>query len=168
MVTNTRQVRNRSGDSTGTSYNGDTNSGCLCGTGSYINGMGDDGMKNNALPDADISPLMWVRMDEGLGTIHSATVLAVLPNQINPKERTLLVTTAFPEGITVHGNAEDISFDWLDLIAEPEEEEEYEYEIEADNDEDFYEEECGEAKGSAEFDYQSCGSPCGADDEPHG
>ena len=93
----------------------------------YVNSRYDTGvesMNNKAMPDTDIAPLMWVRMDEGLGTIHSATILAVLPNQINPKERTLLITTAFPEGITIHGNAEDISFDWLDQIAEPEEDEE--------------------------------------------
>ena len=141
-------------------------------------------MKKKSLPTSDISPLMWVRTAEGIGTVHSSTILAVIPNVTMPAVRSLLITTAFPQGITVEGNAEDISFDWLDLVAEPEDDyEEDDDEYEVDEYDEFCEERCLAAasvrsegvdldkvlrkiEGDSEFDYFACGSPCGADSDP--
>tara|TARA_B100000767_G_scaffold243546_1_gene241287 strand:+ start:231 stop:491 length:261 start_codon:yes stop_codon:yes gene_type:complete len=64
------------------------------------------------LPDLNISPLMWVRLTEGLGALHSGTILAILPDTTAPKKRSLIVSSAFPEGLTVEGDSETLLMQW--------------------------------------------------------
>ena len=76
-------------------------------------------------PDLSISPLMWIRMEEGLGAIHAQTIMAILPDVKSPKKRSLIVSSAFPEGITVEGDSESLLMAWwLEVGETPELDEE--------------------------------------------
>jgi hypothetical protein len=78
-------------------------------------------------PDLSISPLMWIRMTEGLGAIHSQTIMAIIPDVKAPKKRSLIISSAFPEGITVEGDAESLLMSWwLEVGDTPELDEESE------------------------------------------
>jgi len=70
------------------------------------------------LPDTDISPLMWIMLDDGIGAIHASTIMAVLPDTSAPKSKALLVTTMFPEGLTVKGTAMSVLLTWWQIIEE--------------------------------------------------
>lgn len=88
------------------------------------------------IPNTDISPLMYVQMSNGLGAVHSGTIVAVLPDMGDPKKQSLLITTMFPEGLTVMGCSEDILLQWWSEIAEiPEVHEFPEVYIEEDDEE---------------------------------
>jgi len=41
------------------------------------------------LPDTDISPLMWIMLDDGIGAVHASTVMDVLPDTSAPKTQAL-------------------------------------------------------------------------------
>lgn len=75
-------------------------------------------------PDSDISPLMWVQMDNGVGAIHVSTIMTILPDMGKPKSQSLIVTSVFTDGITVHGKSEDLIMEWYEQVMTPEEEEE--------------------------------------------
>lgn len=68
------------------------------------------------LPDTDISPLMWIMLDDGIGAVHASTVMAVLPDTNAPKTKALLITTVFPEGLTVKGTAMSVLLYWWETI----------------------------------------------------
>jgi len=70
------------------------------------------------LPDTDISPLMWIMLDDGIGAIHASTIMAVLPDTTAPKTKALLITTMFPEGLTVKGTAMAVLMTWWQIIEE--------------------------------------------------
>jgi len=81
------------------------------------------------VPDLSISPLMWVRLSEGLGAIHAQTIMAILPDTTAPKKRSLIISSAFPEGITVEGDSESLLMTWwLEVGDTPELDEEEEQE----------------------------------------
>lgn len=82
------------------------------------------------LPDTDISPLMWIELDDGIGAIHSATIMCIIPDTSAPKTKSLMITTMFPEGITVKGKATDVLMSWWELIQQGEDEDEVEIELE--------------------------------------
>ena len=82
------------------------------------------------LPDTDISPLMWIELDDGVGAIHSATIVCIIPDTSAPKTKSLMITTMFPEGITVKGKAMDVLMSWWELIQQGDDEDEDELEIE--------------------------------------
>ena len=72
------------------------------------------------LPEMSISPLMLVKMKEGFGAVHSGTILAILPDTTDPKKRSLIISTAFPEGITVEEEAQELMMAWwLEVGAQP-------------------------------------------------
>ena len=70
------------------------------------------------LPDTDISPLMWIMLDDGIGAVHASTIMAVLPDTSAPKSKALLITTMFPEGLTVKGTAMAVLMTWWQIIEE--------------------------------------------------
>jgi len=74
------------------------------------------------LPDTDISPLMWIMMDDGVGAIHASTIMAVIPDTSAPKTKALMITTMFPEGLTVHGTAMSVLLTWWQIIEDANEE----------------------------------------------
>tara|TARA_R110000764_G_scaffold94126_2_gene177876 strand:- start:4949 stop:5302 length:354 start_codon:yes stop_codon:yes gene_type:complete len=78
------------------------------------------------LPDTDISPLMWIELDDGIGAIHSATIMCIIPDTSAPKTKSLMITTMFPDGITVKGKAMDVLMGWWELIQQGEDEDELE------------------------------------------
>ena len=60
------------------------------------------------LPDLSISPLMWIQIpNEGLGAVHAGTVVAIIPDTTAPKTRSLLISSAFPDGLTICGPSEE-------------------------------------------------------------
>ena len=73
-------------------------------------------------PDTDISPLLWVELNNGIGAIHVSTIVTILPDSSNPTKDSLIVTSVFTDGITVKGNASDLVMEWYDLVRAPEEE----------------------------------------------
>ena len=82
--------------------------------------------KEMKLPDTDISPLMWIELDDGIGAIHSATIMCIIPDTSAPKTKSLMITTMFPDGITVKGKAMDVLMGWWELIQQGEDEDELE------------------------------------------
>jgi len=74
------------------------------------------------VPDLSISPLMWIRMKEGLGAIHSGTILAIIPDASAPKTCSLVISSAFPEGLTVMGDSEDLLMQWWMEVGNQDEE----------------------------------------------
>ena len=70
------------------------------------------------LPDTDISPLMWIMLDDGIGAVHASTIMAVLPDTSAPKTKALMITTMFPEGLTVKGTAMSVLMTWWQIIEE--------------------------------------------------
>ena len=74
------------------------------------------------LPDTDISPLMWILLDEGVGAIHASTIMAVIPATHAPKTKATVITTMFPEGLTVNGTAMSVLLTWWQIIEEANEE----------------------------------------------
>ena len=60
------------------------------------------------IPNLSISPLMWIQIpNEGLGAVHAGTVVAIIPDTTAPKTRSLLISSAFPDGLTIAGNSEE-------------------------------------------------------------
>ena len=82
------------------------------------------------LPDTDISPLMWIELDDGIGAIHSATIMCIIPDTSAPKAKSLMITTMFPEGITVKGKATDVLMSWWELIQQGDDDDEDELDLE--------------------------------------
>jgi len=74
------------------------------------------------LPDTDISPLMWIMLDDGIGAVHASTIMAVIPDTSAPKTKALMITTVFPEGLTVHGTAMSVLLTWWQIIEDANEE----------------------------------------------
>ena len=65
---------------------------------------------------------MWIMMDDGVGAIHASTIMAVIPDTSAPKTKALMITTMFPEGLTVHGTAMSVLLTWWQIIEDANEE----------------------------------------------
>ena len=89
------------------------------------------------LPDISISPLMMVKLKEGVGALHSGTILAILPDTTSPAKRSLIISSAFPEGITVEqGSQELLMAWWMEVGSLPDVEDDEEDEDEDEEDEE--------------------------------
>lgn len=96
------------------------------------------------IPNLSISPLMWIDIPkEGLGAVHAGTVVAIIPDTTAPKTRSLLISSAFPDGLTISGSSEENVMNlWYEIGDTPElEAQEEEVDIEVWLDEEVKEEE---------------------------
>lgn len=65
--------------------------------------------------DSSISPVV---MKEGVAGIELSTIDAIVPDSTSPKTKSVIYTTAFPDGLIVQGSSEMLLAKWSELLSQ--------------------------------------------------